>query len=140
MSTRTNAFKEAFGYETQAINYNAQGEMAQSAANFEANTTLLTGGLKALGYGLQSASYFSKEDTGTKKEDSSSKPTNNDPFFGMKDDGEAGWMPRPAPGEYEGGYYSGGANAQEIIRRMQASGRGLGSEYESKPYYSLGWK
>jgi hypothetical protein len=50
---RTNAIKEAYGYETQALNASAAGEFAGMAAENSARNTVLTGGMQALGYGLE---------------------------------------------------------------------------------------
>jgi hypothetical protein len=58
MTIRNNAIRQAFGYKTQAINSQFGGELAQSGADFEANETLLTGGMNAItsiGKGLYSA-------------------------------------------------------------------------------------
>jgi hypothetical protein len=58
LTLKNNAARESLGYRIQGINYRAQGEFDRLAAKNAARTTLLTGGLSALGYGLHAASYF----------------------------------------------------------------------------------
>lgn len=53
LTIKNNAWREAWGYTVQANNFKSQGEFAEIATNNEANNTLLTGGLKAVGYGLK---------------------------------------------------------------------------------------
>lgn len=60
---KNNAWREAYGYQTQANNTRAEGEFAALAARNEANNTLLTGGLKAVGYGLQAVEKWPKKTT-----------------------------------------------------------------------------
>lgn len=43
---RNNAWREAFGLKTQAFNYRAQGSAEKQRYSAEAQTTLITGGLK----------------------------------------------------------------------------------------------
>jgi hypothetical protein len=49
MTVSNNAWREAWGYRVEAHNATMKGELAKAAAKNEANNTLLTGGLKALG-------------------------------------------------------------------------------------------
>lgn len=58
LTIKHNAAREAFGYQTQAIGYGAQGRFASLAANNQANNTLLTGGMNFLGAGLKAKYYF----------------------------------------------------------------------------------
>ena len=44
---RTNAFMQAMGYKTQAQDLSRQARMTRQAGEFEANMTLLSGGLNA---------------------------------------------------------------------------------------------
>lgn len=44
---KNNAWREAWGYQSQALNYNAQGAYASNAAEFNSGQTLLTGGMNA---------------------------------------------------------------------------------------------
>lgn len=53
LTIKNNAWREAFGYRQQAQQDRFQGQIARSTAEFQANQTLLTGGLDALGHGLQ---------------------------------------------------------------------------------------
>lgn len=46
---KNNAWKEAWGFEVDAVNQRAQGEMSNLTARHQANNTLLTGGLNAAG-------------------------------------------------------------------------------------------
>jgi hypothetical protein len=48
LTVRNNAWREAWGYKTQALNYRMEGQMAYKAGQSAANKSLLTGGLKAL--------------------------------------------------------------------------------------------
>lgn len=63
VTIKNNAWREAYGYQVAAINTRSEGQFAALAARSEANDTLLTGGLKAAGYGLQAADKWSKKDT-----------------------------------------------------------------------------
>lgn len=44
---RNNAWREAWGYDVQALDYTGQANMAQTASKFKAKQTMLTGGLQA---------------------------------------------------------------------------------------------
>lgn len=57
---RTNAWREAWGYQTQAINYQSQGQFDRMASRNQARNTLLTGGMQAASYGAQSYAAFKK--------------------------------------------------------------------------------
>lgn len=59
MTIRNNAAREAWGYKVQALDYTTKGQFAASSSQFQASSTMLTGNLEALGYGLKGASYFS---------------------------------------------------------------------------------
>lgn len=45
---RNNAWREAFGYKSQAAGDRMSGQMAESAGRFQATGTLISGGLKAM--------------------------------------------------------------------------------------------
>ena len=49
LTIRSNAAREAWGFNSQAVNYKAQGKMAQRAGRLGAVSTLLTGGAQAGG-------------------------------------------------------------------------------------------
>lgn len=51
MNIKTNAWREAWGYKTQAINERAEGDMAAIAAKGAAKQTLIAGGMQAISYG-----------------------------------------------------------------------------------------
>jgi hypothetical protein len=55
---KTNAWREAWGYRVQASESRQRGNLAKAGADRAAGNTLLTGGLKAIGYGLQGAYSF----------------------------------------------------------------------------------
>lgn len=61
MTIRNNAWREAWGYEVQAGNLQSQGRFAEMSSEFEAKSTLLTGGLKALSYGMEAYAYSKAE-------------------------------------------------------------------------------
>lgn len=50
ITAKNNAWREAWGYKVESNNSLAQGNLAKSAANFSAYTSLATGGLRALDY------------------------------------------------------------------------------------------
>lgn len=52
-TTMTNAWREAFGYKVEAANAAAAGQFAATAGKFAAKSTVLTGGMQALGYGAE---------------------------------------------------------------------------------------
>lgn len=47
MTIRNNAWKEAWGYRVQGLNYSMQGQFAQLSAQNKARNTLLTSGMQA---------------------------------------------------------------------------------------------
>lgn len=57
---KNNAWREAWGYKTQAIANTAEGRISQIAASQNIQSTILTGGLNAVNSGL-SAYYYSKK-------------------------------------------------------------------------------
>ena len=48
LTVKNNAWREAWGYKTQAQDYRAQGRMARLSTKFDRATTLLTGGLQTI--------------------------------------------------------------------------------------------
>lgn len=56
-TVQNNAWREAWGYQFQALSLNSQGQMAEAAARNTARDTLLTGGAQAVGYGAQAYGY-----------------------------------------------------------------------------------
>ena len=65
LTIRNNAWREAWGFRTQALTHSAQGEFAGLAYGTQATSSLLTGGIQAAGYGMQSGYYLSKLPTKT---------------------------------------------------------------------------
>lgn len=59
LTIKNNAYRQAFGYEAQAIQANASGEFAQEAGSNAAASSILTGGMGFLSAGLKGASYMS---------------------------------------------------------------------------------
>lgn len=58
LTTKNNAWREAFGYKTEAVRLRTEGDYANMTAKNQAKLTLLTGGLQAVGtgaYGLAAA-------------------------------------------------------------------------------------
>lgn len=66
ITIKNNAWREAWGFKTEAQIYSSQGQMALSASKSAARNTILGGGLKALGYGLDAYSEYKKTGTATK--------------------------------------------------------------------------
>lgn len=54
---RNNAYREAWGYRTQALDYGAKGQFASLEAKATARNTLLTGGLNTLNLATQYYGY-----------------------------------------------------------------------------------
>lgn len=52
-TARNNAWQRAWGVQVEAEMQGLQGQMMQAASRAQADATLLTGGLQALGYGMQ---------------------------------------------------------------------------------------
>jgi hypothetical protein len=48
MTIKNNAIREAYGYKSQSMSYQQQGQWARSNAQMNADATLLTGGLNAI--------------------------------------------------------------------------------------------
>jgi len=71
---KNNAWREAWGYRAQADNLTGQGNMAASSANFNARSTVLTGGIQAGGYALQGLAAYSRGQTAQSKVDDGSQP------------------------------------------------------------------
>lgn len=53
MNIRTNAWRQAWGYRTEAINAAAEGDMKNIAARGAANQTLIAGGMHAAGHAIK---------------------------------------------------------------------------------------
>lgn len=58
LTAKNNAWREAWGFKVQGAQYGAQGRFAEAAGRATARSTILTGGLRSLGYGLESAGHF----------------------------------------------------------------------------------
>lgn len=74
LTIKNNAYREAWGYKTQALQSSLRGELALSSSRVQANNTILTGGLNALSYGLKAGAYFSAMGGGRKDDSSSLAP------------------------------------------------------------------
>lgn len=57
-TVRINAMREAWGYKVQALDATSRGQMAAFSADNESRNTLLTGGLKTIGYGFKAGTTF----------------------------------------------------------------------------------
>ncbi len=75
---KENAWREAWGYKVEAANSRGKGAMARISGENAANTTLLTGGIKALG-SLTQAGMAIKGETGGGK--SAAKYRSNDELY-----------------------------------------------------------
>lgn len=60
IAIKNNAWREAWGYRMDAVRSSAAGQVAGNIGSFKSDMTLLTGGLNAINYGLQSAYTGSK--------------------------------------------------------------------------------
>lgn len=58
ITIKNNAWQEAWGYKMQGLNARMQGIINQSTANYQANNTLLAGGMNALASGVQAGYYY----------------------------------------------------------------------------------
>ena len=67
LKIKNNAYREAFGYKTQASNLRAQGQFDESSAKFNANQTLLAGGMKAAGSFAEAYGSYNKNKPSVKK-------------------------------------------------------------------------
>jgi hypothetical protein len=56
---RKNAYRQAFGFRQQGQNMRNQGQFDYMAGRAEAKNTLLTGGISAVGYGIQGVGAYS---------------------------------------------------------------------------------
>lgn len=82
---REGAWREAWGYKVEAINSRSKGQFARQAGDAAARTTLLTGGLKALGYGAEAATKFGG--SGNTKKVSVPSYSASDEWFGGRGPG-----------------------------------------------------
>lgn len=64
MNIKTNAWREAWGFRTQAINERAEGDMAAIAGKGAAKQTLIAGGMQAVSYGASGYRAAGKDTTG----------------------------------------------------------------------------
>lgn len=60
LTVRNNAWREAWGLRAEAVNESARGAFAESAARASAKSTLASGGMQAITYGLRGAYYASE--------------------------------------------------------------------------------
>lgn len=58
LTLRNNAFREAWGYQTQALDYQDRAKMARLTAKAKSKSTILTGGMEVARQGLGLASSF----------------------------------------------------------------------------------
>jgi hypothetical protein len=61
LTTKNNAWREAWGFKVQAADYASKGRMARLAGEGSARATLLAGGAKALSYGFKAYGSGMKE-------------------------------------------------------------------------------
>lgn len=60
ITIKNNAWRTAWGYNTQAIDYGTQAQFSRMAGNNAMNNSYLTGGMQAIGYGVQAGSAYNK--------------------------------------------------------------------------------
>lgn len=60
ITIKNNAWRTAWGYKTQALDYGMQGDMAELAGQNTMNNTFLTGGMNAIGSGVQAGTAYRK--------------------------------------------------------------------------------
>lgn len=76
MTIKNNAYREAFGYKSEAANYQAQGDFADLSARNKSRNSLVTGGLGVISGTMQSIYYGSGGDkAGPKKPTGKTKVT-----------------------------------------------------------------
>lgn len=61
LTIRNNAWREAWGYSVKGLNDSYEGKFAGMSADFDSTNTLLTGGMKAASYGMESAYYAKRK-------------------------------------------------------------------------------
>lgn len=75
MTIKNNAWQEAWGFKMQALDLSGKAQFAGISSRFEANNTLLAGGMKSLAYAGEAGYYASKYAS------SSPAPTYNIPTY-----------------------------------------------------------
>lgn len=60
LTTKNNAWRQAFGYKQESIQSKFRGRIAESQAKFNANATLVTGGLSAINSGITTFNSLNK--------------------------------------------------------------------------------
>ena len=80
---KNNAALTAFGYKASALNLQGRGKMAAMAGNAASGSTLLTGGLSALNYGIKAGYYGSLNKGGGSDSVSDDNSDNFNAFSGV---------------------------------------------------------
>jgi len=60
LTVKNNAWREAWGFKVAAFDSGMRGQFARMSGDSSARSTLLTGGINAVNYGLQSYAYYKK--------------------------------------------------------------------------------
>lgn len=60
ITIKNNAYREAYGLKTQALNFGSQAAFSRISGEASARNTLLAGGISALGYGFQTTGALSE--------------------------------------------------------------------------------
>lgn len=79
LTIKNNAWRQSFGYNVQAIQASSQGQFAKMAADNQAGNTLLTGGMRAVGFGMQGYGAWLASKKGVTPDD-------------LEEENETGWM------------------------------------------------
>ena len=61
ITVESNAFREAFGFRSEALASRSSAEIAKQSSRVSAGNTLITGGLKAAQFSAKGLSHFSKK-------------------------------------------------------------------------------
>lgn len=64
ITIKNNAFRQAWGYGVQSIDSGMESDLYNLAGSNAQNNSYLTGGMQALGYGMQAASAYGKYGAG----------------------------------------------------------------------------
>lgn len=110
-TAHSNAWKAAWGIQTQSAIGVSTAQFNKSGEDFAANSTLLTGGLKALGAAAKVGGIYAKNGTVSKTTDAYPYPTGLSPgglldrsIYGQPQDssnyyGGSGWWQTPSEGK-----------------------------------------
>lgn len=73
---KSNAWRESWGYKTEARNQRAGGQMSRAAGDTLSRNTLLTGGLNFLNHGSKASQYYYGKSKSGSENDEFNDPSN----------------------------------------------------------------